>query len=131
MIRLTISEEDKQTFNYERYHHPDPRVQRKMEVLWLESHKLDTDTIAELADVCPNTVRNYVHEYEEGGLARLKTMHYYRPTSELAAQRTTLEDHFQKHPPATVKEAMHEIEELTGIQRGETQTRVFMKKIVV
>lgn len=129
MIRLSISEADKQAFNYERYHHPDPRVRRKMEVLWLKSHELDSDTIAQLADVCPNTVRNYLHEYEEGGLARLKTINSYRPTSALEAQRTTLEDHFQKHPPATVKEALHEIAALTGIQRGETQTRVFMQKM--
>jgi transposase len=129
MIQFTFTAAESQAFNYERYHHPDPRVQQKMEVLWLKSHQLDTDEIARLADVCPNTARNYFHEYEEGGLDRLKTMNYYRPASELAAQRTTLEAHFEKNPPATIKEAAHEIEELTGIKRGQTQVRTFLKKM--
>ena len=30
MIRLNFTEEEKQALNYERYHHPHPRVQRKM-----------------------------------------------------------------------------------------------------
>ena len=129
MIHLAISEADQQAFNYERYHHPDPRVQRKMEVLWLKSHGLDTPTIAQLAMACSNTVCNYFHEYAEGGLERLKTVAYYPPTSDLAAHHTTLETHFKEHPPATIKEAAHEIEELTGIKRGETQVRTFLKKM--
>lgn len=46
MIQLTISEADQQTIQYERYHHPDPRVQRRMEILWLKSHDLCIPQIA-------------------------------------------------------------------------------------
>ena len=35
MITLKFTGEEKTALNYERYHHPDPRVQRKMEALWL------------------------------------------------------------------------------------------------
>jgi transposase len=129
MIHLTFTEEERQAFNHERYHNPDPRVQRKMEIMWLKSFELSTDETARLADVCPNTVRNCLHEYEQGGLERLKTMNYYQPGSELDAHHTTLKEYFEKNPPATVKEAMHEIEELTSIKRSETQIRAFMKKI--
>jgi len=129
MIHLSISEADQQTIAYERYHHPDPRVQRKMEILWLKKNDLPTPQIAQLAGVCPNTVRNCFHEYEEGGLERVKTLHYYRPESELAAQQTTLEKHFKEHPPATIKEAAHEITELTGVKRSATQVRTFLKKM--
>jgi len=129
MIQMTFTAEEKQAFNYERYHHPDPRVQRKMEVLWLKSQGVAPGEIARLADVCPNTMRNYLREYQEGGLERLKEMHYQHPHSALAAHASTLEAHFQEHPPATVKEAQHEIAQLTGIQRSETQVRQFMKRL--
>jgi len=129
MIQMTFTEGEKEAFNYERYHNPDPRVQQKMEVMWLKSHGLSTDETAKLADVSPNTVRNYLREYDEGGLERLKTMNYYQPESELESHRTTLKEYFEKNPPATVKEAMSEIEALTGIKRSETQVRAFMKKM--
>ena len=37
MIKIEFTEGAIQALNYERYHHPHPRVQRKMEALWLKS----------------------------------------------------------------------------------------------
>jgi hypothetical protein len=37
MLQLEFSEADKQVLHYERYHHPHPRVQQRMEALWLKS----------------------------------------------------------------------------------------------
>ncbi|MCY7285204.1 MAG: IS630 family transposase, partial [Cyanobacteria bacterium CAN_BIN43] len=37
MIKLTFSAEDIEQLHYERFHHPHPRVQRKMEALYLKS----------------------------------------------------------------------------------------------
>ena len=34
-----FTEGDIKALNYERYHHPHPRVQRKMEALWLKSRE--------------------------------------------------------------------------------------------
>jgi len=129
MIQMTFTEAERAAFNYERYHHPDPRVQRRMEIMWLKSCDLDTAEIARLAAACANTVRQCFHDYAAGGLERLQTMNYYQPQSELAAHTSTLQEHFEQHPPATVKAAMHDIETLTGIKRSETQVRHFMKKI--
>ena len=42
------------------YYYPDPRVQRKMEVLWLKSHGLNHDDIAAYADVSLRTVQRYL-----------------------------------------------------------------------
>ena len=39
-IQLTFTPEIQAALNYERYHHPVPLVQRRMEVLWLKSHGL-------------------------------------------------------------------------------------------
>ncbi len=47
MIYLEFTEEEKQSLYYERFHHPHPRVQRKMEALWLKSQKQPPATINE------------------------------------------------------------------------------------
>lgn len=127
-IQLTFTPEIQEALNYERYHHPVPLVQRRMEVLWLKSHGLAHELIARLAGVSENTMRDYFSLYEAGGLDKLKELNLYRPTSDLPAHPSTLEAHFRDHPPATIKEAQHEIEMLTGIKRSETQVREFLKK---
>ena len=69
---ITFTPDDRRALVYDRYHHPDPRVQRKMEVLWLKSHGLNHDDIAAYADVSLRTVQRYLDEYLEGGLERLR-----------------------------------------------------------
>ena len=127
-IQLTFTAEIREDLNYQRYNHPIPMVQRRMEVLWLKSHDLPHELIARLAGVTENSIRDYFRLYEAGGLDKLKEVNLYRPTSELGAHVMSLEEHFRNHPPATIKEAQHEIEVLTGIKRSETQVREFLKK---
>ena len=126
--RLEFTREIQEALNYERYHHPVPLVQRRMEVLWLKSHDLPHAMIAALGGVCENTMREYFQLYEEGGIEKLKEVNFYRPESELCAHITSLEAYFREHPPATIKEAQSEIEALTGIKRSGTQVREFLKK---
>ena len=40
MLRLTLSEEDIKELDYQRYHHPHPRVQRKMQSAPVEGQGL-------------------------------------------------------------------------------------------
>ena len=56
---------------HDRYHHPHPRVQQKMDVLWLKSKGFTHEEIADLADVSRRTVQRYLDEYLAGGLERL------------------------------------------------------------
>ena len=37
MIHIEFTEQQVEDLSYERYHHPHPRVQQKMEVLYLKS----------------------------------------------------------------------------------------------
>ena len=127
-IQLDITPEIQDQLNYERYHHPVPLVQRRMEVLWLKSHDLPHHLIAKLANISENTMRDYFQLYAAGGLEKLKEVQFYRPHSELKNHSTSLEAYFQANPPATIKEAQAEIEALTGIKRSETQVREFLKK---
>jgi len=127
-LQLEFTPEILDVLREERYSHPVPLVQRRMEALWLKSHGLPHAQIARLVGITENTLRDYFQLYVEGGLEKLKEVHFYRPESELMGHLTSLEAHFRAHPPANIKEAQSEIEALTGIRRSETQVREFLKK---
>ncbi len=129
MIRIEFTEEVIEKLRYERFHHPHPRVQRKMEALLLKSDGLPHHRITRILGISENTFRQYLREYEEGGVERLKELHFYRPLSELAEHRQSLESYFGEHPPATVNEAAAKIAQLTGIRRGPTQVRRFLNSL--
>jgi transposase len=112
---------------HDRYHYPDPRVQRKMEVLWLKSHGLNHDDIATDADLSLRTVQRYLDEYLEGGLSRLRRCRWHQPQSTLVEHEDSLEESFLKHPPRSAKQAQAIIAEQTGIGRGLSQVRHFLK----
>ena len=129
MIRLYFSEADKQALNYERYHHPHPRVQRKMEALWLKSHGESHQRIAQLTGLTPNMITAYLKDYKAGGIENLKKISFYQPQSELVKHQQTLEDYFKAHPPATIKEAMDKIEKITGLKRSEKPITKFLNRL--
>ena len=124
---ITFTAEDRRALAHDRYHHPDPRVQRKMEVLWLKSHGLGHDDIAAYADVSRRTVQRYLDEYLEGGLPRLRQGHWHQPQSALAEHQSSLEEYFLKHPVRSAKQAQAVIEQRTGVRRGLSQVRHFLK----
>jgi transposase len=117
-----------EALNSERYHHPLPLVQRRMEALWLKSHGLPHGQIAQLVNITENTLRDYFQLYLEGGVERLKEVAIQGPESALQEHYVSLEAYFRAHPRATIKEAQSKIEALTGIKRSETQVGEFLKK---
>jgi transposase len=129
MISISFSPDTVTELRYQRFHHPHPRVQQKMEALLLKSAALPHGLIADIVGVCPNTLRNYFQEFKEGGVERLKELRFYQPQSALKSESARLEDYFEKNPPATVKEAAATIEQLTGIKRGLSQVRGFLKTL--
>jgi transposase len=52
-----------------------------------------------------------------------------KPKSELSDYSETLESYFTENPPSSIPEAAAKIEEITGIKRGETQVRKFIKSL--
>src|SRR3954466_11736976 len=127
MRPIRFTEEDRRALAHDRYHHPDPRVQRKMEVLWLKSHGLSHDDIATYADVSRRTVQRYLDEYLEGGLPRLRRGRSHHPRGALVEHEASLEEYFREHPPRSVKQARAIIEQHTGVRRGLSQVRHFLK----
>ena len=85
MIQIKITEKQKQELHFERYNHPHPHVQKKMEVLYLKSLDWDLshELICEIAGVSPNTMRTYLKQFNEGGVEKLKEINFYQPESEL------------------------------------------------
>ena len=104
-----------------------PHVMRKMEVLYLKSLDISHGLICQIAGVIPNTMRTYFKEYLEGGIEKVKEINFYRPQSDMSAHSMSIEAHLKANPPASVSQASVMIEELTGIKRGITQTRNFLK----
>ena len=100
-----------------------------MSVLLLKSQGIAHSMIAQIEGISGNTIRAYIREYKEGGIEQLKEIRFYRPQSELTPHSTTLEEYFKENPPATVNEARTVINNLTGIQRGLTQVRQFLKSM--
>ena len=129
MIKIAFRAADLQALEYERYHPPHPRVQRKMEALGLKSQALPHPEICRLTGIGGDPLRRYLRAYQAGGIERLKEVQFYRPQSDLAAHRESLETYFRKKPPASIKEAMAKIEELTGIRRSENRVREYLKSI--
>jgi hypothetical protein len=72
VITIEFSEEEKRELQHQRFHHPHPRVQIKMEALWLKSQGMEHQMITRLVGISANTLRSYLNEYESGGIERLK-----------------------------------------------------------
>ena len=125
---LSFSQEDLRILAQERYEHPDPRVQKRLEVLWLISQKVTHLQAAKLAGVSRATAERYVACYRQGGVEALRHFDWCKPVSALEQHRDTLEESFRQHPPHTVAEACARIKEETGLERRPTQVRAFLKK---
>ncbi len=100
-----------------------------MEALWLKSRGLAHKEISRLTGVGSTTLTRSLRTYQEGGREALKVMNRYRPQSELQRHRAPLAAYFWAHPPATAKEAIVEIERLTGIRRRPDRVRHFLKSL--
>src|SRR5438067_5021160 len=129
MRSINFTEDDLRAIAHERYYHPDPHVQRKMEVLWLKHHGQTHQRIATLAGVSRSSVQRYLSEFLRGGLEEVRRCPHAGPTSALEEHRASLDDHFRRHPPRSVREAQEVIRKRTGILRGQTQVRRFLRRL--
>lgn len=128
MRRFVFTEDTLAEIRHDRFHHPHPHVQRKMEVLWLKANGFTHAQIAKLADSSPRSVQRYLDEFEQGGLDLVRRLKWKGKHNELAEHRLSLENHFLANPPRNAREAQKAIEDLTGIRRGLSQVRAFLKK---
>ena len=126
MINITFRETDMEALRYWRFHHPDPRIQVRMEAIYLRSQRVANGDIPRLCGISKASFHRYLHAYVSGGIEQLKHLEPHRPRSALHRHRATIEAEFRQQPPATVAEAAARIEALTGIARQPTQVRQFL-----
>jgi transposase len=126
LINFTFTDKDTAELRHLRFTHPHTHVQKKMDVLLLKAYKIPHHLIASITGNCENTIRSYFSEYEEGGVERLQQLNFHTPESELISKKDEIKAHFEKEPPATLKQASAAIEKLTGIKRSLSQIRLFL-----
>jgi len=129
MITLNFSAEDIDALRYWRFQHPDPRVQVRMEALYLRSQRIANKDVLRLCGISKASLHRDLKAYVTGGIEPLKPIDHDRPQSQLASYRSTLEASCWEPPPATVVEAGAKLTERTGIARQPTQVRQFLKAL--
>lgn len=129
MIQLTFSAMEIEALETERYTHPHPKVQRKMEALYLKSLKVEHQLICEICRIKEPTLVRYLRAYEKEGIDGLKRLGYAGQPSKMRDHKDSLKEYFRKHPPATSAEAQNAIEKLTGVRRSPTQVREFLHRL--
>ena len=128
-FRVQLTEEQQRVVNEERTFYPNPRVRERMLVLLLLHKGFTRQQAAQVVGVGRATVQRYVAAFRDGGLDGLRQWNINRPVSEMAAYRELIRESFEKQPVCTVAEAGERIFQLTGLRRGPSQVRKFLKDL--
>jgi transposase len=128
-FRVQLTEEQQRVVKEERSFHPNPRIREKMLVLLLLHNGLTRQQAAQVAGVGRATVQRYVAAFRDGGLDGLRQWNVNRPVSEMVSYRALIRESFEKQPVCTVAEAGERIFQLTGLRRGPSQVRKFLKDL--
>jgi transposase len=128
-LRVQLTEEEQRVVNEERTSHPNERIRERMLVILLLHNRVTREKAAEIAGVGRATVQRFVAAFREGGLDGLRRWNPNRPVSEMIAYRDLIRESFEKQPARTVVEACERIFQLTGLRRGPSQVRKFLKDL--
>ena len=126
-FRVQLADQDYRIVNEERLSHPNERIRERMLVLLLLHNGVTREKAGAIVGVGRATVQRYVAAFRDGGLDGLRRWEPNRPQSEMAAYREVIRESFEKEPVRTVAEACDRIFQLTGLRRGPSQVRKFLK----
>ena len=129
MIKVTIPPLEQEKLSALRYSHPNKIVRRRFSILYFKSLNYSHGDIKKLAGVSSTLITRVLKIYAADGLEGIANVEHYLRESDLEQHREIITNYFQDNPPASAKEAATEIYKLTKLQRGETQTKVFLRKI--
>ena len=114
MHSIEFSDNDLKMIRFERFHHPDRRVARRMEILSLKAAGFRQRDISRAAGVSRSTIGRLLNIYCEAGLSGVREFHEPGPTSPLTEHAGSLSEEFRLRPPSSTAEAAKRIEQLTG-----------------
>jgi len=129
MIAIQLTDEEVQEVLKERFRHPCPKVQKRMEVLHLRNLGKSYSEIIAIVGCSHVSVARWLGIYRNSGLEGLKVINYNRRPGALEIHRGTLESYFKKHPPTSIREATARIKKLTGVERSERVVREFLRSL--
>jgi transposase len=110
MIDFEITEQEAEQVEYFRYNYPDPRIQRRFEVIWLKFLGYRHKEIAKIANIHQDTITDYIKMFNEGGCDRLQTTNYRKPIGALNQNEDSIKENLFQNPPQTINEAVVRIE---------------------
>lgn len=128
MIELTFTPKIIEELHYERFNHPHPRVQLKMEAMYLRGRGFSCKDVCAICQISKWTLINYTKDFVSGGVEALKKFDCSGRSSSLENHVKTLNEEFSKRPPHTASEAAERIKKLTGVKRKLTQVKAFLKQ---
>jgi transposase len=128
VICLSFTATDRAALAAERYLHPHPKVQRKLEAVYLKSLELPHQLICRICQISKPTLVRYLRAFEQEGLEGLKQLGYEGRPNSLHPHAASLEQHFRQNPPSTCAQAQAVIAAQTG-GRGLTQVRAFLRRL--
>lgn len=85
MITINLSAADIEALRYWRFQPPDPRVQVRLEALYLRSQRMANEDIVRLCGISKASFHRDLKAYVTGGLEQLKPIDHDRPPSQLAS----------------------------------------------
>jgi transposase len=129
MKPIVLTDDQREQIEHDRFHHPAPQIQRRMEALRLAAHGMPQRDIAQLSGLSLASVQRRLAEFRSGGLEAVRKWDYRGKPSELRKHTESLKAYFRDHPVSTVAEARDIIEKKTGVRRSLTQVRLFLKKL--
>ena len=83
MTKIEFTDKEIEELHYQRFHRPHPRVQQRMEALYLKGLDYPHQDIGRIVGVSQKTLRGYLRMYQTGGIEALKKLNFYQPRSDL------------------------------------------------
>lgn len=128
-LPFNISKAEIDKLNYERYHYPQPMIQKRIFSVYLKAElNYSNSTIGLITGLHANIVSYWIGVYKEKGFEGLLTNNYGTNKSRLEEHGESILGSFSQKPPMNTAEAAQRISEMTGINRSEQQVRAFMKR---
>lgn len=112
-----------------RFHHPCPAIQRRAEIVLLAAHNVAYGKISGILGICPNTVTKTLVMFIAGGVMGLSRWRISEEDDESTSFDSVMRNYWQAHPPSTVKEAAAQLTAVTGVERGLTSVRNYLKRL--
>lgn len=129
MIRIDFSQAEIQLLKKEKEENPNPKIRKRVEVVYLKSKGLRHKEIQNITEFSHTQITKLLNLYQRGGLEAVKTLHYQGQPSKLHPFKDELKSSFEEKPVATLKEAKARIAEISGITLSLTQVKEFLDKI--